>query len=247
MWRHLGLIAVCAGIVTTVGCDGGKGIAPTSPTAPTPSPSPSPVADPNTTVTVEFGGRLVNAEGGNPVANVRVSVGGWVSSKPPGWVSPTDTATSGGDGTFTLPLNFPSDWTMVYLQFTGPAGYDDTGGRFEPKAAPCAESPCWAAADRPAIGMYPTLVIRPGESIEVRVQPNVNLCAFAGTIDCRRVAVQASPGEPVELEIVPYATSQPMGLAKDDWTDVSSPRLLVAPGGVAYVHGPGTARLTARR
>lgn len=123
-----------------------------------------------------------------------------------------------------------------------------TRWRFEP-TADCAESPCWAAADRPAIGMYPTLVISPAESIEVRVQANVNLCAFAGGIDCRRVLVEASPGEPVELEIVPHdtSTSQRMGLAKDDWTDISSLRLLVAPGGVAYVHGPGTAKLTARR
>lgn len=248
MLRRLGLIAVCAGIVASVGCDGGTSTAPATPTGPTPPPPapPSPVAVPTTIFTVEFGGRVVNAEAGGPVANVRVSVGGWVSSKPPGWVFPTDTATSGGDGTFTLPLSFPSDWKMVYLEFTGPAGYDDTGSRFEP-TADCALSPCWAAADRPAIGMYPTLVIRPGESIEVRVQANVNLCAFAGAIDCRRVLVEASPGEPVELELVPYDTSKPMALAKDDWTDVSSPRLLVAPGGVAYVHGPGTARLTARR
>ena len=79
-------------------------------------------------------------------------------------------ATSGADGTFTLPLNLPSDWTHVGLQFTGPAGYDDTYGRFEPTAALCVDWPsCWAAADRPAIRMYPTLVIKPDESIKVRV------------------------------------------------------------------------------
>jgi len=50
--------------------------------------------------------------------------------------------------------------------------------------------------------MYPTLVIRPGESIEVRVEPSVNLCAFGGGFDCRRVLVEAPPGTPVELEIV---------------------------------------------
>ena len=65
---------------------------------------------------------------------------------------------------------------MVDLEFTGPAGYDTRGGRFAPTAAPCRIAPCWAAADRPAIRMYPTLVIRPGESIEVRVEPSVN-CA----------------------------------------------------------------------
>ena len=64
MLRHLGLIAVCACIVASVGCDGGKVIT---------APAPPPAA---TTVTVEFGGRVVNADAGGPVGNVQVSVQG---------------------------------------------------------------------------------------------------------------------------------------------------------------------------
>src|SRR5688572_10879748 len=111
MLRHLGLIAVCACIVAGIGCDGGKL------TAPDPLPSPSPVANPDTTATVEFGGRVVNADAGGPVGNVQVSVGATAFSgrpRPEGWVFPTDTATSAGDGTFTLPLNLPSFWSIVY-------------------------------------------------------------------------------------------------------------------------------------
>ena len=250
MLRHLGLIAVCACIVASVGCDGGKL------TGPGPPPPPPPVADPNTTVMVEFGGRVVNADAGGPVGNVRVSleaVGDGGRPGPAGWVFPTNTATSGGDGTFTLTVNLPSSWTLVYLEFTGPAGYDDRGGRFEPTAAPCGLTPCWAAANRPAISMYPTLVIRPGESIDVRVDHTTNGCAFAGTVACRRVLVEASPGEPVELEIVPRDTSKPVGLAPDEWwSDQSLVRLMVAPGGSAYVVWDGNettrqGRLTARR
>lgn len=95
--------------------------------------------------------------------------------------------------------------------------------------------------------MYPTLVIRPGESIAVRVDPAVSRCAFGGAFDCRRVVVEASPGEPVELEIVPHDTSKPIGLVGDFWDEESVPSLMVAPGGTAYVHGPGTATLRARR
>ena len=94
--------------------------------------------------------------------------------------------------------------------------------------------------------MYPTLVIRPGESIDVRVQPGVNACAFGGGFDCRRVLVEASPSEPVELEIVARDASKPMGLVESDWSEEPVLRLTVA-GGVAYVYGAGTARLTARR
>ena len=57
MLRHLGLIAVCACIVVSVGCDG--------PAAPSPPPS---------MVTVEVSGRVVNADAGDPVGKVRVSM-----------------------------------------------------------------------------------------------------------------------------------------------------------------------------
>lgn len=66
MLRHLNVIAVCACIVASVGCDARKLTAP--------APPPLPGQDPITTVTVEFGGRVVDADAGGPVANVRVSL-----------------------------------------------------------------------------------------------------------------------------------------------------------------------------
>lgn len=241
MLGHLGLIAVCACIVASLGCDGGKL------TAPAPPPPPPPVQNPNTTVTVEFGGRVVNADAGGPVANVGVSlyVLSSPSPNPSGWVFPTNTATSGGDGTFTLLLNLPSSWRYVSLKLTAPSGYDDTEQRFEAKAA----------ADRPAIRMYPTLVIRPGESIDVRVDSDIVLCGW-DVVPCRRVVVAASPGEAVELEVVPADSSKPIALGLA-WVpenvyilepgDMSVRRLVVPPGRVPYVIGAGIARLTARR
>ena len=236
MLRHLGLIVVCACIVASVGCDGGS----LPPTAP-------PSSDSNTRVTIEFGGRVVNFDKGGPVANVRVSLEGVAFSdgsavgrssgpRPDGWVFPTDTATSGGDGTFTLRLNLPSSWSNVRLELTGPAEYDDTGQWFYRNTA----------ADRPAIKIYPTLVIKPGESIEVGVERGVVYCGWG--VACRRVVVAASPGEPVELEIVPHDTSTRMGLAENEDDDTSVlRRLMVAPGSLPYIMGAGTATLTARR
>ena len=125
------------------------------------------MADPNTTVTVEFGGRVVDADAGGPVGNVRVSleaVGDGGEPRPPGWVFPTDTATCGGDGTFTLSLNLPSLWTFVRLKLTGPAGHDDLDARFEPTAAPCHFAPCWAAADRPAIRSFSARWVKPARA-----------------------------------------------------------------------------------
>jgi hypothetical protein len=229
MLRHLGLIAVCACIVASVGCDGAKL------TAPDPRPS-----DPNTTVvetvTVEFGGRVVNADTGGPVESVRVSL--HVLSRPGRLTSGfQDTATSGGDGTFTLPLNLPSDWRFVFLNLTGPPGYDDAGQRYE-RIGAFANPSGPTAADRPAIRLHPTLVIRPGESIEVRVESDIVWCGFDG-VPCRRVLVAASPGDPVELEVVPRDSSKPMalGLAIPEnpyilEPDMSVRRLMVPPGAV---------------
>jgi hypothetical protein len=235
MLRHLGLIAVCACIVASIACEGEKWI------ASAPSPLPAPVQDRNTMVTVEFGGRVVNADGGGPVANVQVSLGVLSSSmpNPDGWVIPRNTATSAEDGLFALPLNLPGSWQFVSLQLTAPPGYDETEHRVEPKAA----------ADRPAIGMYPTLVIRPGESIHVRVDDGIVRCVWGVGTSCRRVLVTTSPDDPVELEIVPHDSSKPMTLTPGQLfePDMSVRRLMVPPGGVAYVIGTGTATLTARR
>ena len=234
MLRNLGLVAVWVGIAASVGCD--------SVNTPTPLPIPTP-----STVTIQFGGRVVNAETEGPVANVRVSIS--ALSSPGGGLREAsgELATSAGDGTFSFAIDqIPSDWRMVGLKFSGPAGYDNRGGRLEPTASPCRIAPCWAVADQPAIRMYPTLVVRSGESIEVRVQPDVNGCAFAGGFDCRRVLVEASPGDPVELEIVPHDTSRILGLTESDWSEEPVLRLKVT-GGVAFVYGTGTATLTARR
>ena len=238
MLRHPGLIAAC--IVASVGC-GGETLA-----APDPRPS-----DPNTTVVetvrVEFGGRVVNADAGGPVGNVRVSLD--VLSRPGSLTSGfPDTAMSGGDGTFTLPLDLPSDWRFVFLSLTGPPGYDDAGQRYE-RIGLFANPSGPTAADRPAIRMYPTLVIRPGESIEVRVDRDIVWCGFDG-VPCRRVLVAGSSDDPVELELVPDDSSKPMALSLEE--PVSEPdwsvrRLVVPPGRVPIVLGAGTARLTARR
>ena len=243
MMRHLGPLAVCACIVASSACDGG--------TVNGPAPPPEPSSVGNATVTIDFGGRAVNADVGGAVEGVRVSLyalsSPHVSSgslHPDGWVFPKNTATSGGDGTFTLPLNLPSLWRFVSLTLTAPPGYDDTHQRFEPSNA----------AERPAIRMYPTLVIRPGESIDVRVDGNIVLCGWDGYA-CRRVMVAGSPGDPVELEIVPQNSNTPMTLGLEipenpfilEPDDMSIRRLTVPPGRVPYVIGAGTARLTARR
>lgn len=148
MLRRLRLTAGCACIVASVGCDGGKL---------TPPPSPP----------VEFGGRVVNADAGDPVSNVRVSVH---TVRFSGRIGRSDGQCNvGWRWHLTLSVNLLSDWSSVSLKLSGP-GYDDGGWRFEPNTG----------GTRAEIRIYPTLVIRPGESRLVRVEPTVNRCGFAG-------------------------------------------------------------------
>ena len=247
MLRHLGLIAVCVCLVASIGCDGGL------PTPPTPTLPP-----PGSTVTVEFGGRVVNADTGGPVGNVRVSASsmGAPGAPPAGWAFPTNTATSAGDGTFTLSLNLPVDWRSASLKLTAPPGYDDRVASFIATRAPCVLGSCWVPADRPDIRMYPTLVIRPGESIEVRVDDDIVWCGWDGYA-CRRVLVAGSSGAPVELEVVSHGSSKCMALGLESSPggfilepDMSVSRLIVPPGRIPYViagcEDDGTGTLTAR-
>ena len=103
--------------------------------------------------------------------------------------------------------------------------------------------------------MYPTLVIRPGESIQVRIDKSLRWCGDVHnwSAPCRRVLVAASPGDPVELEVVSHDSNWPMALglasSPDGFIlepDMSVSRLIVPPGRTPYVIGGGTATLTAR-
>ena len=236
MFRYVGLIAVCACIVAGVGCDGGRMT----------DPTPLPLGTvPVSLVTVQFEGRVVNDDTGGPAGNVQVSVDrmDFRETDPAGWSTPKDTATSGGDGTFTLRVDLPTSWTFAYIKGTG-VGYDGTGNINA--GGPASGNPIRIASD---IRMYPTLVIRPGESIDVRVG-SVGWCGWGGDAGpCRRVLVEASPGDSVELELVPDDSSKPMGLSPDNYLGAYAPvrRLVVPPGSFPYVVGDGTGRLTARR
>jgi len=231
MLQHLGLLAVCACVGVSVGCDSKT------------SPGPIPHA------TLEFSGRLINSDTEAPVGNVRVSVVQYkLSPQSTAGPTPTNTATSTGDGTFTLSVTLQAAWSEVFLRLSGP-GYDDRSWTVVPNTA----------GTRAEILMNPTLVITPGESIEVRVgEERVGgvrvLCGFDG-YPCRPVRVAEPFSDyPVELEVVSNDSSKPMalGLAVQGNAfilepDMSATRLTVPPNTGAYVIGAGTARLTARR
>ena len=116
MLRHLGLIAVCACIIASVGCDGGKL------TAPAPPPADRYAVrseyDGHGRIQRQCGqrrrGRPRRERGGiaRCVVIPRITRSGLLRTD---MGFPKNTATSGADGTFTLPLNLPSCWRLCPL------------------------------------------------------------------------------------------------------------------------------------
>ena len=63
----LALVVLIPLALAGCGAEAGRASGPTAPSTPTP-PTPTPAPGPITTVTVEFGGRVVDADAGGPVA-----------------------------------------------------------------------------------------------------------------------------------------------------------------------------------
>ena len=89
--------------------------------------------------------------------------------------------------------------------------------------------------------MYRTLTIRPGQSLDVRAGAAADSC-FDDGIPCRRVFVEAPPGELVDLAATATNSAAQIGL--DGYTEThtfSAPRwlrqLTVSGSGEVWVYG----------
>ena len=87
---------------------------------------------------------------------------------------------SSGDGRFALSIDTPG-WVNFLRHFVSPpAGYDepDDNTRYVPKDA----------AGRLTIMVYPTLEVRPGDTIKARVNSDVQCYGHDHVVASRRVA-----------------------------------------------------------
>jgi hypothetical protein len=110
-------------------------------------------------------------------------------------------ASAAGDasGTFVLTANLPQDWSSLLLGVDA-AGYEPTRIYINPPLVNAAE-----------LRLLPTLSIRPGESLAMRVFVGSYVCGFESHL-CRRVVLESPTAEPMDLEVTPADTGQGVGL-----------------------------------
>jgi len=112
MLRHLGLIAICACIGASVGCDGGKLTAP----APTPPPPPSPPTSLTCTYAVSPLAVSIGQDGEQGTVTVQTTAGcPWTARSNASWITITAGNSRSGNG----PLNYSVQATFETSARTG--------------------------------------------------------------------------------------------------------------------------------
>jgi hypothetical protein len=192
--HELFLLAVLS---ATAGCEGKGPIAgPTAPAGPATPPAPAGPASPAPTTAVRVEGRVLNGDNESPVAGAIVRADRVWS----GILLNNVTATTDAQGRFSFTVEVSAGWRELSMSVTR--------NGFEPNLV-------WAypgdvTAD---LRLVPSLVIRPGETIEVGSFVNSATPCFIESALCRRVLVEGPPGEAVDLEVFPVDQAQEVRLA----------------------------------
>ncbi len=215
------------------------------------SPMPTPTAPPAPLLTAaQIEGRVVDVDLEEPMPGAQVTAVSVCYSStlaPSERVSRCDavdqpySTTADEQGMFRLTANLPQDWYGLRLEVIKPG--------FEPATTPVpAES-----ARNAVLRAYRSIRIRPGESVQLRVLFQ-ETCAYED-IACRRINVEASPGEAIELEVLPLQAEDAFGVMVEPFpahVDPLQTRLTVRSGDAWIVRssasvGSGIVTVAARR
>ena len=148
---------------------------------------------------------------------------------------PAWSATSDESGRFSFAADVPANWTQLILSVNRD-GYEDRQGFFA------------RSSSGAYLPLFPRLTIRPGQSIQVRVDANLYNC-FDDGVPCRRVVVESPSGEFVDLTVTNTIDSN-AGAGLDGFAEthtIAPPRWmrqLTVSGGEVWVYGstPGEER-----
>jgi hypothetical protein len=229
--------------MTVVICALGTGCG--SPNAPTPTPSPR-LPPPPGTVAVGTRGRVIDVDSGHPIAGANVTTVSvcYRDSEPAGGrchsIDQPARATADENGVFLLTVSLPSTWNALSLK-AAKSGYETSASKgITPSTATDA-----------VLEVYPTLTIRPGESIETRLSRGGQVCGWLSA-NCRRIVVESPAGESVDVEVISNDTpDREVGLHADGdvFEDHGWPRRLTVLGGEVWIIAEPSVplTLTARR
>ena len=182
------LMILCA---AALGCDANR-----TPTGPTPSPT---VATPASTIAVRVEGRVIDGDREAPVPGAIITLAEVTADgryQQPNQPAPQTGADD--DGMFVLTLDLAPRWRNITLEVTRD-GYDSTRIYVTPTEV--------MAAD---VRVLPTLTIRPGESLDMRVFLGSYVCSDESHL-CRRILIESS-GESIDIEVVAAGADRDVGL-----------------------------------
>ena len=221
MTRRLGSCCLALAVLVCA-CDSKS---PAGPSQPDPSPPPSAIA-------VRVEGRVIDAETEESIPRANVTTSGVCHPERCGPVDQPTSAVADENGMFVLTANIPQNWRELLLGLTR-AGYEPTRVYVTPTSGT-------------ELRLLRTLTIRPGESIDMRVFLGSYVCGDESHL-CRRILLEPSTGEPMDLEVIPADSQRDVGLfAKHPFSVTSYPRRVTVPDGEAWIYAAG-AELTAQR
>jgi hypothetical protein len=149
---------------------------------------------------------------------------------------------------FRLTANLPQDWTELRLEVVNP-GFEPTTNLLKAESAMNA-----------VLRAYRAITVRPGESVQLRVLFQGTLCVASSWLDgdsipCRRIIVEVSADEAINLEVFPLQAQDAFGVMVEPFEFPIPPlqtRLTVR-GGAAWIvrsaasSGTGMVTVVARR
>jgi hypothetical protein len=181
------------------------GLACNSPSAPTPDsmpnapgvPRPSPIEPVFEMVDVRVEGRVVDADRGTAIPHAVVTLVGFCARGTTeaggacrNVVPPAPSVTADANGVFALMANIPQTWDGLLLGVSRD-GYEAMRNWVRPSDVTAA-----------TLRVFPTLMISPGESFTTHTFLGGTVCGDEGYY-CRRVIIKASPGELIDVEVIP--------------------------------------------
>jgi hypothetical protein len=211
----LGLLAMSA-------CGKIERSSPLSPAPPGPS-TPAPPA----LVSVRVEGTLLDADTGTPVPGVlvRSTQVNYVGGAFP--VNQREGVTSDENGVFGFNADLPLGWYELILE-TSRDGYERRTV-FVDNAPAVSEE----------IRLIPSVTIRPGEALQLRVFRFGNSCFFESW-PCRRIVIESPPGVLVDVEVIPTESDVEVGIEGPLGTHPSFPplkRRITVAGGEIWLYG----------
>ena len=204
------------------------------------APTPPPPALPSGLGTVTVAGQVIDADTGQPVSGARVTIESVTVLSPTRGQEPSPdgvgTSIVSDGGGFRFEPGVRDNWTRIQLSVRRD-GYEASHSLTFRLGSPIGAL---------VLSVYPTLILRPGESIQARVHLDHYKCR-EGSTPCRRIVVESAPGEPVEVELVPPILPNNT-LQQDPELSENQRRLTLSGGGEVYIVGGSSAvTLTARR